>query len=316
MCTYDKLKSLKVDKKNKNVAETLFAITLSTSNRSTGLTEHFDNIHIPIKAKFELRNVEQRPVPATDTDRKIHIKAEKVTNAGTKNISNMFGKGRAPSVSKEVKKEVIVTKKSPLKTETVKKESPPNKKESPKKGSKAAVASSSKGNIASFFSKAQAKPSPVKATNVVKPEPEKKEKNNEAKTESNKFSSIIDSDDDDEVVAGTPQEKRGVRKVPVKAQSRTKTKKAPSKITQSKQHSRITVMEDSSESEEEEERDMKRKEQKIELHISDTEDVDTERSPEKKKKVETSPTATASKRRTGVRQVIRKYQDENGFMGK
>lgn len=313
MCTYDKLKSLKVDKKNKNVVETLFAITQSTSNRSTGLKEHFDNIHIPIKAKFELRNVEQRPVPIADTDRKIHIKAEKVTNAGTKNISNMFGKGGAPSVSKEVKKEVIVAKKSPLKTETVKKESPPNKKESPKKGSKAAVASSSKGNIASFFSKAQAKPAPVKTTKEIKQEPEK---NNEEKSDSKKISSIIDSDDDDEVVAGTPQEKRGVRKVPVKAQSRTKTKKATSKITQSKQHSRIAVMEDSSESEEEEERDMKRKEQKIELQISDTEDVDTERSPEKKKNVETKPTATASKRRTGVRQVIRKYQDENGFMGK
>lgn len=300
---------LKINKKNKNVHETLFGISLSTSNRALGLKDRFDNLHIPIKATCGIRTVEARPVPVTVTEPKIHIKADKVTNAGTKNISNMFGKGPTASGSKEVKKEVVATKKSPVKTEKIKKESPPTKKESPKKAVKVG-ATSSKGNIASFFAKAQAKPTtskaaPPKTPTIEKPEPKKETAKH--------FSTIIDSDDDDEVVAGTPQEKRTVRRPPVK---NTKTKKAPTKVTQSKQHSRIAVMEDSSESEVEEERDMKRKEQQIELHISDAEDMETERSPEKPKKPDGKPEVSGTKRRTGKRQVIRKYQDENGFMGK
>lgn len=310
--SFDRLKSLKSNQKNKKVTGTLFGISLTTTNRTTGLKESFDNLHIPIKAKYQLRNIAQRPVPPPVTEPKIHIKSEKVTNAGTKNISNMFEKG---STSKDVKKEVVETKNSPMKKGAGEKKSPVNKKVTPKKSSKSVTVTASQGKIASFFSKAQAKPS---TKPVVKPGPEV-QKVVEEPGSSKRFSSLIDTDDDEEVVPGTPQEKRG-RKAPVKEKLKeTKTKKAPPKMSQSKQHSRIAVIEDSSESEVEEERDLKRKEQKIELNISDSEDRETTKTPEKKSKPEVkteTKSATGAKRRTGVRQVIRKYQDENGFMGK
>ncbi|XP_063705723.1 uncharacterized protein LOC134834857 isoform X2 [Culicoides brevitarsis] len=271
MLSYDKLKCVKVNKSNKNLKETLFGIVQTSENRSLGLQEHFDNIDIPIKAKFGLRNAIERPTPVV-SEPKIHIKSEKVTSSGTKNISNMFAAKEKP---KEVKKE------EPKKT-PVKKESPP-KKESPKKATKPAA----KGNISSFFSKGAAKPS-----TSVKQEPPKTPKE-EPNTSKNK---LIDSDDD-EVIDGTPQEKR----------VRTK------KIVQSAKHSRIAVLEDSSESENEEEKDRKRAEREIEANVSEEEkEEEKKKSPEKPKTEETS-TTTGGKRKA-YRQVVRKYQDADGFL--
>uniref|UniRef100_A0A336M0W1 CSON009763 protein n=1 Tax=Culicoides sonorensis TaxID=179676 RepID=A0A336M0W1_CULSO len=306
----EKLKSLKSDSRIKNLTEMLYEFALTTTNRSLGLKENFENVHIPIKATFNTRSIRQRFVPPV-VEPKIHVKSEKVTAAGTKNISNMFSTGSNSNKDTVVKKEKV----SPVKkTEVAKKESP-KKQNIPAKST-----DTKKNNIISFFSRNKAKPSP--STSKSEEVPIKTEEVIEKKspeTSNKRHSKLIDTDDEeDEFVPGTPQETSKGRHASKKFKSNdTKAEKAKPKLKPLSKNSRVAVIADSSEeSEDEEIRDLKMREKGIEINVSDVEDEEM-KSPQKNEtqvQVTKSQAPEEKKPRKGRRTVTKTKMDEEGYL--
>lgn len=316
---------------NVDISEMLYGIQLSTTNRTIGLSERLENVHINIKAKSTAREIQHKSAPV-DEPAKIHVKSEKVTSAGTKNISNMFSK---PTTSKQTvkstedssvkhDKEVKPEKMTPVKEvkpekATPKKESPVKRRESPRKHTAQAKNNTAKGNIASFFSKGAA---PKKDSKPIVPAKEQEVKKEEPEPSKKRPASEEIVVSDDEVIPGTPQEERS-RQVSKRLKSNNKKKPDP-KMKQSKKHSRIAIIDDSSESEEdnEEKRDRERAERQIEpdievgsSKINISSDEETRKPSKKTEETKVSSPNKGQKRRKGRRAINRTYQDEEGFIG-
>lgn len=305
----EKLKNLK--KNFTELTEMLYGISLVTANRSLGITERFENVHIPIRVDSEERKFHYQPKlnPVPETKHK-----EKPTAVGTKSINTLFAQPPSSSIkntsSSEVNKE-----KELVKTE----KQTPKKKESPVKKSSNTSKPAPKGNIASFFAKGATKPvkppvtTPTPTTSSVKSKPDsvdtkKRPASPPLKPESNS----------DDVILETPV--ANVKKITRPAKKFKPAKKPDAKS--GKKLSRVMQLDDSSEDDQEEvekntEIDDEKKEIKYEVEDDDikmVEEVKSKVSPEMKPSTSASTENSKGKRRKGKRLVDRTYMDDEGFV--
>lgn len=254
----------------------LYGLQLSSSNRSLGIYERFENIHINIVCDVEQRDCTYRSVLGDQTAR---VKHERVTSAKTKAIDNLFKAGpseKSGSIEKVVKKE----EKSPGK-KSAKKQSPkkPSPAETSKKASAAAAKVAAKGNsIATLFGKQAAKPPAQKKKSPEKPVEEETKKR-----------------------PASPEE--------VPKDTKPKSRPAAKKFKPAPKKTRLLQIVDSSESEEEE-----TVEKKIEFEPEEVEVEMAEPSPEKKKPERSPQKGTGKSMQKEV--VTKTYMDKDGFIGK